>query len=646
MKKLFIGVAILLAGAAQAAPKWPTWAPEASIADLRVKHPGEKAVVVQDDWEITVRGGERRGVRRVTVAVLTDEGAPEATLSLGRNTFHDFSGLREWVRRPDGKVVAFDEDDGSIFAALSLVTLDDYEALVARPSGVQAGAVVAAQYEFRTTADLPQDTIGVQRGIPVLALRVHVDARQGWSVLARVSPGSNPGPSATTTEGVWSFSDVPAATASEEAFAPAPEQMTLQLDYVPPGGRAAFADWGSAARWAAALYRQPPLSGPGPAAPPGDDPVAAVGRAVRAIRYFGIEIGWGGWVPRRPDVVLSRGLGDCKDKALLMVELLRRRGVAAVPVLIVSPRDHFVDEALPSVFVFDHAIVGVLWDRPAPVGAVIVDAPGVGRLRLYDATLAPASPLELSSRHEGARALVADERTTGLAQVPVRGAAETRWDRRIRMTVGASGSVDVEVANDLGGPFRERLETQRGEIVTRAELRRQLLPSASYMCPGFTEFSADEPRAGEAWGFSYRFRCPQGLGAFGRLRALPVPDSSFSDLFFVAAKEKPGTIYFPNALTVTETIEIDGDLVGRTAALPRDAEVANALGAVSVVARRESGRIVLERRATLKVREVEPSQLPALRELDRGMRRLSGLVVVFDDGADAPAVTPNRAASR
>jgi|GEM_PF-1663963 len=77
---------------------------------------------------------------------------------------------------------------------------------------------------------------------------------------------------------------------------------------------------------------------------------------VSALRYIAIEIGVQGFRPRTPAQVLANRYGDCKDKANLLVALLRSQGIAANFVLL--NRGSFTDVRFPS-WQFNHAIAYV-----------------------------------------------------------------------------------------------------------------------------------------------------------------------------------------------------------------------------------------------------------------------------------------------
>lgn len=77
------------------------------------------------------------------------------------------------------------------------------------------------------------------------------------------------------------------------------------------------------------------------------------------IRYLGDEVGLGSHVPRTAKRVLELGYGDCKDKSILLVAILREIGVDAFPALAHTRRGGNLPNRLPSPYAFNHAIVGV-----------------------------------------------------------------------------------------------------------------------------------------------------------------------------------------------------------------------------------------------------------------------------------------------
>ena len=80
------------------------------------------------------------------------------------------------------------------------------------------------------------------------------------------------------------------------------------------------------------------------------------------IRYTGIEVGIGSYKPNKPDLVLSRRFGDCKDKVLLFISILNSWGIKAEPVLVNTKRTKDLENFLPSPTIFNHVIARVEYD--------------------------------------------------------------------------------------------------------------------------------------------------------------------------------------------------------------------------------------------------------------------------------------------
>jgi len=89
-----------------------------------------------------------------------------------------------------------------------------------------------------------------------------------------------------------------------------------------------------------------------------DDSLRATYRWVaQDFRYVSLSLGDGGYQPRLPAEVFRTRFGDCKDKTMLFVSLVRHMGLTAYPVLVNS--DGPVDSLFPGIKQFDHMIVYV-----------------------------------------------------------------------------------------------------------------------------------------------------------------------------------------------------------------------------------------------------------------------------------------------
>ena len=128
--------------------------------------------------------------------------------------------------------------------------------------------------------------------------------------------------------------------------------------------------WSDIASWAAALYdnvigggeeiRQIAKRIEDNASTPEAKAVAALGYVQSNIRYLGIEMGTGSHAPSPAEETLKRRYGDCKDKAVLFISVLRALGIKAEPALVNTDIGRHVAEMPPMMNAFDHVIVKVV----------------------------------------------------------------------------------------------------------------------------------------------------------------------------------------------------------------------------------------------------------------------------------------------
>jgi len=143
---------------------------------------------------------------------------------------------------------------------------------------------------------------------------------------------------------------------------------------VPP----AFAAWGSidvssTASWRSVVEAVQPYYKPAATFPaafaaklddiaakhpqPEDRMIQAMRLVQDEIRYVSLSMGSGSYIPRDPATVIQSGFGDCKDKALLLASALERLGIPAQVALADLDQGRALDQHLPALRDFDHAIV-------------------------------------------------------------------------------------------------------------------------------------------------------------------------------------------------------------------------------------------------------------------------------------------------
>ncbi|WP_439697599.1 DUF3857 domain-containing protein [Mucilaginibacter sp. AW1-7] len=93
----------------------------------------------------------------------------------------------------------------------------------------------------------------------------------------------------------------------------------------------------------------------------GNDQVKYFREAVKTVqnevRYMGIEMGQYSHKANNPEKVFKQRYGDCKDKSLLLVSMLKADGIDAAMVLVNSSVRAHIEDYLPTYYAFDHAVV-------------------------------------------------------------------------------------------------------------------------------------------------------------------------------------------------------------------------------------------------------------------------------------------------
>jgi hypothetical protein len=209
-------------------------------------------------------------------------------------------------------------------------------------------------------------------------------------------------------------------------------------------------------------------------------------RLHRQIRYTGVEFGDSAIVPTPPAETWKRGYGDCKDKAAVLVSLLREAGIPAHVALLDAAPGPDVDPDLPGLGAFDHAIVVV-----------------EGKERIWiDATDEYGIPGQLPAADQGRWALVASASTRQLVRTPRAEARENGILEEREFRLSEFGPAHVLVRAEPSGS-EERDYRRAYHRMKRKDLEKQLgsYASAIFLAKKIGRFDYSDPLD-----FSTRFR--------------------------------------------------------------------------------------------------------------------------------------------
>jgi cellulose synthase operon protein C len=178
---------------------------------------------------------------------------------------------------------------------------------------------------------------------------------------------------------------------------------------------------------------------------------------VKRTRYVALDFGIHSYKPYRTTQVLARKFGDCKDKASLLVVMLREIGVRAHLVVLRTRRSGDIGDQPASLAIFDHAIAYV------------------PKYDLYlDGTAEFAGTGELPSQDQGVPALILFDGKGKFLRTPVAPATANHVSRSLRVQLQPDGGARVEetvrVAGQAAAEWRQHYQSpgQRRERYEKA----------------------------------------------------------------------------------------------------------------------------------------------------------------------------------
>ena len=196
------------------------------------------------------------------------------------------------------------------------------------------------------------------------------------------------------------------------------------------------------------------------------------------VHYAGIEIADGSIVPRDPGGVLKNKYGDCKDKATLLVALLRAAGVPAHVALLNAGYGFDVSNELPSMNRFNHAIV----------------VAGGGTPLWIDPTDEFARAGMLPDEDQGRMALIADAATTSLTRTPELPSTAVRRIETRTFTMPEEGRARVVETTTGTGPIEASLRRERAESdADKYKESLQKYATSYYIARALETFSTTDP---------------------------------------------------------------------------------------------------------------------------------------------------------
>jgi hypothetical protein len=443
---------LLLAGAAQAdTPHVPDWVKQAAAQPMPHMEPRTNAVILLREDTITVaEDGQATRYHREVRKIVTAKGRDARELEVSFDSSSKVKYLHSWTIAPDGhEFQTKDEDvlEGSAYERFILYS--DTKVKAVRAIAAEQGAVVAFEYERRERPYSPDELFQLQERVPVAHQTITLNLPAGWEYSTAFTQ-IKPVPAKQAGANSWQWDIAEQAALREELLAPSEREMGARMNVTYFGGarRTASRDWKSLGLWYQQLTQGRNETSPEIAAKTaeivsGHADFAGKLRAITGfmqdqIRYVAIEIAVGGFQPHSATDVFHNRYGDCKDKATLLISMLRSAGIHA-NYLIVDV-DHAINPELPSTNA-NHMIVAI--DLPPDVNddsfvAVVKRSEGK-RVLIFDPTDSNDPAGELEESLQGTYGVLVDGAASELIRLPVLGPSQNVLRRQGDFVLGADG---------------------------------------------------------------------------------------------------------------------------------------------------------------------------------------------------------------
>lgn len=483
---VFIFLLILLANTSRGERDWPNWVAAAASLPTPTNAAKAPAVVLFDETTLEVDNkGIAIEVHRAAVRILHIAGREHASGGVSYNESSDkVLEVNAWLLR-DGKLPRAVKNSDWVDIATNAegAVIDEYRS---RRISLSSEALVNDVFSFETKIRRPllvaQLRLNFGSALPVITERFSLQLPPGFAIDQNLSGPSQP---AVTSKGsnqwTWTSSDRPYRP-NEPLLAPgARVDAELIIRFLVPPTAPLFAprtftSWPEVTAMYAVLNSgqcdtSPELAAKArtltAAAPDALAKIKVLGGYVQKIRYIeinqGLRYGFG-WKARKASAVFANSYGDCKDKANLLIAMLREVGIRSHMVIaMVDPDQGFVARTdCPTPVQFNHAIAGIEVDETVNFPAVVTTEKS-GRLLFFDPTDPYTRVGDLPRHLQGTKVHVATPESINLTLLPEFTAKNNYLiERQVTLTLAANGVVtakgQITGTGQVGASLRHEFE--------------------------------------------------------------------------------------------------------------------------------------------------------------------------------------------
>lgn len=333
---------------------------------------------------------------------------------------------------------------------------------------------------------------------------------------------------------------------------------------------------------------------------------------VQKTRYVALEFGIHGFKPYRCAQIFARGFGDCKDKATLIVTMLKELGIPATIVIVRTGMKGDFDLAPASLAPFDHAIAYV----PS--------------LDLYlDGTAEYTGSQELPAMDRGSLALQVNEGKPVLVHLPDPPASESVVRTVVDGTLSADALLQFEWTAEAAGvsasTWRRRYHAEATRSQRVQEDLAEKFPSAQLASVASGDLENLEiPATVKAKG-----KAPSFARRDGDSWSIPVTPAQHLVKDFAPLEKRKQSTRFSAKHTSDTSWNIRLPAGAKAVSVPQPMDVASPFGKVTVTVDANGSQVSVRTVITLSESRIRAADYPAFREFCERADRALGQRFVY-----------------
>jgi len=639
---LLILGALACAGLAAAAEA-PEWMEAAMKAPAATASRSRRVVLIEETRVDISRSSAQTRTREAVKLLDTDFAV--SPFYAAQSAGDKFKLVGAWRVRPNGSTEAFDAKSIIQVDADHTYEFSSTKVNVFLPKDLRTGDVIGWEYVITSPVEAYTSSWVFGGFEPTSISRFAIKIPDDWEVRASVlnHPGLSP---ATDDEGyrVWemrSLGAIPIEPLSDALKERAPR---LLVSYGPKDktSKRELDTWEGISRWYAGIVSRQTVSDQSikdmaaklKAGNEGLAAIRAITEFTQGIRYLNTAVGRSVAEPHAAPDILRNRFGDCEDKAVLTITLLREIGVEAYEMSALTSDSGYVVQEFPTPYQFNHSIVAVKAPEIAGLPSSF-DAGALGRLAAFDPTDSTTAFGDLPSALQGTRALLTHPTSGVLVELPVFPPESSTRQSEIRVTFAEPKGVDVTSKVAYTGQYAAAMKAIYGE--TRGAQRSERL--LTWLKSNYGDGRVKSMKVvGDA--------APHEDVVEEMVYWMPLPGKDLGDLRTIdvgvglstradrlPAAERTSRIVLDEAYVETSRTEIVVP-AGWHVTPPLPAAEANSeAGDYKLTVQQEGDRILIVRTLQVKAARIAPSAYAAVRGFFDAVARGDSAEIVLEKGA-------------